>query len=983
MPVAALPLEPAPLDEFPLPSGTPFTSSAIATNTLALYIGSLRNDNTVHNAIWTSSSFSVPFPAAAGKMKNPPPATYYRAVVTLPFNCPVREATSTAPGHRSKALAKQSAAWHVVRQLVDMGEITERVAGQLVPTPKNPTMRAPKPEKADEEKAAGMARRLERGRLQSEETCEGSSSSAAALPLEPAWVTSTAVNHAEALDALPDRVVGETGVLGVNGYPMLVHPTFYASSPPLTPSNLHPTVLALVLRNHPTRTAQCRQMLLLTSYPLPIIPSSRPIIDIDISAPDVGVPAHFTLQRARKMKTFDTGQIESLFRYSRRFFRAALNKSLEGALGDTRYLVAPLRSNFTLELNDDDALPKVQRRDIAWHEVALADGPLTVPLDMDVDAAELAAELTDAVVTDGQEFGRRFYVEKVRPDLSPSSSSVVDGLSILQNAFSKEHNRYRYNGRTGIVFSRQPILECEHVVSAKERGFVAATALPAHHNWLIAPELHELHFLPASVMRVATCLPLALNTLDDLLIADELNARFFAHKLDPALALEALTSPAVHQLQRAAGFVDTPATRRSYERLEMLGDTVLKLLATIHVYRQTAHDEGRMTHERHLVVSNRALQAFAIRAGIVPFIRSARRKPREFCPPGWTLDTGNKDAFKPPPPALIGDKTIADVVEALLAAAYLSSPTPMQAALDAAHVLYIPIFLRQWDELATEPAADEYADVPLPLRPKPIELLGYTFRDRRLADVVLRVDHDIQRRAQFERYEFLGDALIDYFTVESIWLEHPELGPASMTIMKHSRVSNGAFSAFLIHSGLHERLTNLDELAASTIASFAANVTAAKEAADAAIARGDADIEYWNEVVQHKWLGDTFEALIGAILIDSGFDLPVLRAIYATQLAPFIEPYACPPNERSLHPKSVLLVTLAARGCRGWEVTKRPEGDKHRTDIYIHGRHAASALADTGSLATRKACEDLNGRIARDGVLNQWCDCPRKKGKSV
>lgn len=66
---------------------------------------------------------------------------------------------------------------------------------------------------------------------------------------------------------------------------------------------------------------------------------------------------------------------------------------------------------------------------------------------------------------------------------------------------------------------------------------------------------------------------------------------------------------------------------------------------------------------------------------------------------------------------------------------------------------------------------------------------------------------DASRKAQFERYEFLGDAVIDYrecgcgvfqsqptdtvlVTLEPIWDSNPSLGPAPLTHMKHSRVAN-------------------------------------------------------------------------------------------------------------------------------------------------------------------------------------------------
>lgn len=56
------------------------------------------------------------------------------------------------------------------------------------------------------------------------------------------------------------------------------------------------------------------------------------------------------------------------------------------------------------------------------------------------------------------------------------------------------------------------------------------------------------------------------------------------------------------------------------------------------------------------------------------------------------------------------------------------------------------------------------------------------------------------RVREFERYEYLGDALLDYrecggypltaVTVETLWDKYPDAAQGPLTHMKHSRVGN-------------------------------------------------------------------------------------------------------------------------------------------------------------------------------------------------
>jgi dsRNA-specific ribonuclease len=350
--------------------------------------------------------------------------------------------------------------------------------------------------------------------------------------------------------------------------------------------------------------------------------------------------------------------------------------------------------------------------DIAWDVIARAEGPFTRPFDFS-DVEGLQAALDDAMISTPAELGRRFYVTGLRTDLTPSSPDPTsEGKSYYEAALAKEPWEYRTRKANVLTWPEQPLVEVEPVVGPKGGGVTASLVdMSRRNSKCVIAEFLSLYFLPASVYRTGTALVSALSTLDDELIAVDLSTTLFNGLLDRAIVREAITSPAAHAYPGGI----------NYERLEILGDTILKFITTTAMYVGLGRKktEGAMTYDRHKVVSNRALQASIIESGVVPYIRGTNRRARDFVPPGWFL-RGTQETG--PQKQTLGDKTVADVAEALVAAAYLSSDGDMQAVLEAMDVLHIDVGVRTWAELAsrTHPC-DPIAE--------PLTVLGYTFRN--------------------------------------------------------------------------------------------------------------------------------------------------------------------------------------------------------------------------------------------------------------
>lgn len=93
--------------------------------------------------------------------------------------------------------------------------------------------------------------------------------------------------------------------------------------------------------------------------------------------------------------------------------------------------------------------------------------------------------------------------------------------------------------------------------------------------------------------------------------------------------------------------------------------------------------------------------------------------------------------------------------------------------------------------------------------------------------------------------------------------------------------------------------------------------------------------------LKRQALGAVVEALFGAILIDSGFDLAAVRKVYEERFRPFTDRYCLGPSDHSLHPKSALLELLSSRHCTRWDM-KQLEGHGQADRFSTTGEQGGS-----------------------------------------
>ncbi|WVQ62182.1 uncharacterized protein L199_000320 [Kwoniella botswanensis] len=854
-----------------------------------------------------------------------------------------------------------------------------------------------------------------------------------------------------------------TGQYGLGSYQSYISPPFWAESPSLSTDCLYATTLEFILDSPYQQThkidEQCRKLCLVTSKPLDIFDKDG-MVEINLTIGDqqspqsTGYGPKFRLVDYGKLKYWSEEDLDKALKFTERLLRAELQKPFKGDLERVKWLLVPLKSDFrpgsSLDKDDEEKKQKskekkkkrrrkLSKKDISWEEMTkIVDGPLYTSIYLD-DMDILKKQCIDRMITSPSEFARRKYVTSVRFDLSLDSPHPVNPAKTILESLP--------SGIPPLGYSKQPILQCENVRPYKSGGIMDSISYPLKAEIsYIPPELTKIHCIPSSIYRTGTVLPYLFDELDNHLIANQANKDLFNGMINRRLLKQALTTPGSNTI-----------LSKNYERLEFLGDTILKFIITLYFYlfdlpsnstkssnldsislsrsiRSTSDVNGRRTTEefdqdRHVITSNRSLQHNALKVGLNQYIRTKRFKSKEWSPKDWILNwdewsknnhggevKGNfmlkgLDSKNVTGMNELGDKILADVLEAIIGASYLTSRN-LDNVISVTHSLGIPIKgLNSWSDIkhlipttsSHKATKDEKvsglgeAKYMKFFKAKGKTILGYEFKDENRLNQVLSLDmNQPGRKDLFDRYRLLGNAILDYFVVEYLYDKYPEEGPSSLHLMKSSRCTEGARSALSTELGLLDLLKDGTLETTLQITKIRKGLKAAKAKADqlrskAKAAEVDQDpakvgLEYWMEVPTSYTTSNPLEALFGAILHDSSFDLQPLRQIFQEKLSPFLERYCTPPKSKDRNPKAELIRFLQSRGC----ITDRlmlekklldTNGRKVEVIVNYHGVEVTRETVEEGLgfKAVKECCAFTLGFLRDQGGFEKVCDCRTRK----
>ena len=335
----------------------------------------------------------------------------------------------------------------------------------------------------------------------------------------------------------------------------------------------------------------------------------------------------------------------------------------------------------------------------------------------------------------------------------------------------------------------------------------------------------HVHVIPAPLFTLLKCVSSVMYSLEcRLLTLSFLSASSLPIDLFPLID-SALVSANV-------------STEANYERLEFLGDCYLKYHFSSSVYSQLPPDAtpAELTTKRTPLVQNSYLGRVGVERGLLSYMRVASYQKQLMGVAGLDGDERQHD---------VSLAVVADVVEALVGAAFLQGGDDACMKVCAFFDLPNARPLVTWPNGGdsggqhSSPCAERFLAESLPMLE---ELFDHTFSSPFLPLCAFTHPSSHEGAGNYERLEFLGDAVLDWVITLQIFHSLPQSSPGEMTAVRQLLVSNSSYAQLLEGLGLVEVVIR--------------------------------------ETPGVQWVGDVMEAVMAAIYVDSGMDLQEVSRVW-------------------------------------------------------------------------------------------------------
>ncbi|KAI0009988.1 hypothetical protein F4779DRAFT_579491 [Xylariaceae sp. FL0662B] len=639
--------------------------------------------------------------------------------------------------------------------------------------------------------------------------------------------------------------------------------------------------------------------------------------------------------------------------------------------------------------------------------------------------------LEEKFVIDPHDGSRKFYTIRRRHDLKPTDPELPglpkgqQGRKARREAPADIWNfsvSLWSNARAKItVRDDLPVMEAEYIPI--RRNLLDEFDKPkdiARRCYLIFETL-KISALPVDVVAMIYNLPAIMYRLESNLIVLD-TCKSLGLGVRPDLALEAMTKDSDNTEEHSETQVNLQrGMGKNYERLEFLGDSFLKMSTTIALFSQIPDSNEFQYHvDRMVLICNKNLFNNALDLKIEESIRSRGFNRRHWYPNGLELlrgkqntsILGKKDAGRGV--HVLADKSIADVCEALIGASYMT--TYEQKNFDLAIQAVTKFVNHAHHKMTTY--ADYYAAYQVPewqsadstavqleLARQIEEKLGYKFtHPRLLRSAFMHPSYSTlyERIPNYQRLEFLGDALLDMVCVDFLYHRFPGADPQWLTEHKMAMVSNMFLGCLCVNLGLQKHMLSMStglqkEIAEYVIAITEARKTAEDEAESANLDRASYARNFWVNVQRPpKCLPDIVESYVGAVFVDSKYDYNQVQRFFDVQVRPYFEDMHLYDTFANKHPVTYLsnMLQLHFR-CADWRLMVEEidvEGGAISESqvlccLMIHGQVAQYANAASGRYAkiaaAKKMMGDLEG-ISIEGYKQKYgCTCTPEQVEAV
>lgn len=394
-----------------------------------------------------------------------------------------------------------------------------------------------------------------------------------------------------------------------------------------------------------------------------------------------------------------------------------------------------------------------------------------------------------------------------------------------------------------------------------------------------------------------------------------------------------------------------------YERSEFLGDVVLKVIDTMANFAAKPHEgEGDLSDARDIDVSNGKLADAALKLELHNCVAYSSRPSNV---KSWPFFWGSHEKKK----WAISEKVLADCVEALIGAHYQAGGMATAVVFMEANGLLergtsalgiglsrdgIPIELEGAVVLdaPSDPSGNDTRHLSTIVEDVE-KIIAYKFQNRRHLVVALtHGSYGNGRYPSYQRYEYLGDAIIGFLILSHFFCKYPQFGPGDLTKLRAPALSNDLFARVVVSLNIHKKFwmncRNLE-----------------KEIEKCAEALKNEDDDCEEDICKlmtvPKVLGDLFESILGAVVVDQGMRLDKAREIALRLMETELNRFANP-NRFQEDPVCQLLLNSQKKyhAFPKYEVTSTEGDEVKRCVVKIRDVTLAEGSGSTRRIARRQ-----------------------------
>ncbi|GLB35495.1 putative dicer dimerisation domain containing protein [Lyophyllum shimeji] len=579
-------------------------------------------------------------------------------------------------------------------------------------------------------------------------------------------------------------------------------------------------------------------------------------------------------------------------------------------------------------------------------------------------------DFDNLMIMNTNEFGRPLMLRHIRHDLTPMSpplpGSREAGFPTYYEYFVNKWTRKKWQPR---VPTGGPLLAAVVLPRSYEGRYTLGSEIstPANveltvANGLVAPQdCCQWVAMSADIRRAFEVLPALCRRITDVYRVRRARLELSLPPIRDNLLVEAFTLPSAE-----AGF--------SNQRMETLGDAVLELCTTVHLFNKYPHrHEGQLSVLRQQAISNRHLLRRAKEIGLETYLTSERHSVHV-----WRYVEEVEKALDPSATRYARRsyprRSLQDCMEALLGASFITGGIPMAlhtgAALGLSFGGPLPWSLRY-----------DRDPVPCPVSSLFVELeenLGYTFhRSELLIEAITHPSFcSSVGGASYQRLEFLGDALLDLVVIQYLYNKFPEATSHQLALPRTKAICATALAWVAVRRlGLHQIMlvNRLDLIEA--INTYVPVLQALSG----------------EEIVRRGWkydppkpLSDVFESVMGAILVDSGYNYEKTAAVIEHVMEDIV--LALSPSVAQ-DPVTTLVHWMSAFGCSKLSFEKKVKSqggvEREGVAVLVHGVVIAGPIIATSQSVARFAAAEralvLLQAIDGDKSLSRLCTCRKDK----